>query len=392
MSKILWLGTPRTEEDLDTYDFKDLDESNEDNDENDTDYDYGELDDEHPINQTITGMAYDDNYHNNAIVKSSDPTAEVYDFGDITNYFDRVIGEYLIKLFRDALRDATNDGSLKVKVNIMENPANQFVKLQWLLNTKSNKLYIEYDFNKNFAALHDIEAVIYNIKNYIHANLKREISFIPEILIIEDDYKVVDQYTFVTPYTVGYWKSVSGKYEFLIDEVSIKNKLDAIEFPKYPDEYYSRYDEIYNRYYIRNFNKFEDEIYKLKKEFRITGGETSGITFENFCKDVYELNKRYMKKELSNNEKNQYIEEYMQLYIEHHSDDNFEELVADLNTSYGLEASNTDDKVVELFTEYNNLYEQYFNVSLQDISNYTRRIYIELAYPLDSEQEENYDD
>ena len=119
--------------------------------------------------------------------------------------------------------------------------------IQYWYNTETNKAYLEYElliglFNKvnkfGFSSLSCFCLSLSNtrfrnrVKNYLDNNFKYYLGIFPEIIFFEDNKNDKNwSGDLLTPFTIGYYKSLNGRYAFLSDKAKVIKDADYILHP-----------------------------------------------------------------------------------------------------------------------------------------------------------------
>lgn len=151
----------------------------------------------------------------------------------IEQYLYRVITDNLIELYE-------LNGNLFTKSDLI-NPAASAVVAQFVYNNRFNKAYIEFGCNpllikklgerKNFPL-----SGFYNaVDSAIESNLDFSTNIKAEIL--RNGYQSIsgDGNVFLSnklsPYSIGYWTSVTDNYEFICDKTQVKFDISNLGMP-----------------------------------------------------------------------------------------------------------------------------------------------------------------
>jgi hypothetical protein len=340
---------------------------------------------------------------------------------ELSSNIYEIIDNAIAKLLSNALEDSI-DKIFKIKVKEIFNPLYDVIVVQYYYNAIYNKIYIEFDLSKNAKHKYNKVDIVNNINKYIKNNFKRETNIYPEILFIDIDTRKqsVQNSYILTPFVIGYWKSLSGQYAFIEDNTRIELDLRQFDIQDLGEEYYTRKDEIYNRYfskykdieedyadkyaelvrtyginseifkrknmeYIADCNvskgeasqEFEDELYTLNKEYDVNPDSKPIKNFEDFCNIVYSIRNRYISTPLSEEDKLEYMEKYTNIYIQYHNDkETFNTKLEELNSSYGVKINIS---IPTVFNDYKEAYKDFFGTELSDdMATNFRRIYIEI--------------
>lgn len=231
------------------------------------------------------------------------------------------IKRFLVNIIEDCILNLTG---ILPATNVTEykNEVQHFARLHFWLNQRTRKVYIEYDFCNDFQKIVPVEKIASVINNRINTNMHEWLCCYPEILMREDGRcDICDCSPLLTPYTIGYWKSLAGSYRFIDDEVEVMN--DAINFANPSDE--------------------------------ISGGKPKK-KIEDFFAIVEGIRSKYLNKTLSNKDKELYIKEFMELK---RSDEDYPEQYKALNDKYSIK-TDINSKVPDMFKDYEKAYVDFF--------------------------------
>ncbi len=315
---------------------------------------------------------------NDSFFRKNDPLALEYDFGELDKAPDFVINNYMVKLIEDAVRDAMCDGTLITETVDLFNPLADELTFQYYFNYRSNKVFIEFDYSEKFKMHYNIENITKKITSYIQTNLKYDIGIWPEIIMVEDGVNErCDSSPIITPFVIGYWKSLSGEYEFLTDQIEVLGHVNGINLPTYPEEYLEEHDRIVRKYYKDNYEYMLQLLYKLDKEFNINPDQKPDKSFEDFCELVKGIDKSYAQTKLSEANKLKYFQEYQDIYFEYKDSPLFESKLNELKEKYEL-VKNPNSYVPKMFQLYAKEYDSFFGTSLPEISAFVYRTFVQV--------------
>lgn len=289
-----------------------------------------------------------------------------------------MIKKYMIKIIGDAIRDAMSDGTIVAIETELFNPFIDILILQYYFNTRSNKVFIEFDYSEKFKMNYDITNITTKITSYIQSNFKYDLGIWPEIIMIEDGVNErCDSSNIITPYTIGYWKSLSGEYEFLTDQIEVLGKVNGINIPTYSEEYLKEHDQIVRKYYKDDYQYMLKLLYELDRKYNINPDQKPDKNFEDFCKVVKNIYNKYAQTKLSESDKLKYFEEYQQLYLEYKDSSLFESKLNELKEKYGL-IQKLNSLIPQIFDEYSKEFYSFFGVKLSNMVDSTHRIFIKV--------------
>lgn len=295
----------------------------------------------------------------------------------ICNDHVNIANDYIIDLFVRCVTKYNNDLTTHAEYKGKYNPdtTNPSLDIQLFYDNDTNKCYMELRLNSIFKQVYS--EYLSNIKttfdNAISSKFKQDTGMYREMIMPEDGkHEFSDSSAIVTPFTIGYWKSLSGRYEFLEDETKIYKAYNDAYFPTYPDEYNARKEEIYTEYYKSDFNTFVRKMYELNTEFNIDYDYKPSRKFEEFIDIVEDINNAYKQVVLSEEEYQNYTDMYMDIHTLYKDDPEELKLMIDnLNDSYGVIAE-LQKKVPEIFNVYKEYYKDFFGKELTyiDIREY----------------------
>ena len=131
----------------------------------------------------------------------------------------------------------------------------------------------------------------------------------------------------LTPYTIGYWDSITGGYEFIEDRTEIELDLEKLRTPS-----------------IEPADKFID-----------------------FINTTDEIFNRYKRVELSDEDKTSYINSANNIWFNYKDDlDTYNDKMRELAESYDV-VLNIRDRIPEMFDEYKQAYLEFFDRDLGDV-------------------------
>lgn len=399
-----------------------------------------------------------------------DPKSKITD-PDILEIF-----EYLKKILKDVLRDYASNGKINLDKIYGKQPNRGYIELQFVYMKDISKVYISYNLSNEMMNHINVQKFNNYFNMYINANMQYDTGIYPEILFAEDDVQEkTDESYILTPYTIGYWLSMSGKLSFLEDERLVMQDLNLCNIVDYGEDYNKEHEQLYKKYKIDTLNR-RQKIQELEEEYdmilyktymenkfgpidldtynfgdvdikdesavgdydfsdttegadkdtvavgdydfekfaydtalaemleRVTAEfnakcmaiydyyepDTMGFTkaleelklkyktylidptkvrIEDFMNIVTELNMKNKPTELSEEDKSKFIKESMNLYIDHHLDDNYEELYNELLSRYNIEVD-MNKRIPEIFNEYAEKYKEFFGTELKEIVAY----------------------
>lgn len=246
--------------------------------------------------------------------------------------------KFIIRQMTNALQEAFSNGNIHVlRKEDAEPMLYPHIELQYWYSERTNKMFIEWDISKQIRGYIPRNLLKETINGHINANMRYDTLVWPEIVLIEDntDEEKVDTNEILTAYTIGYWKCLNNRYEFLEDETEIRLDLEQYHTPldrkppKNFDEFLTIVKSIYNRY------KNPYMTYAQKSEFI----DRSYVLWDQYKDDLDTYNAKML-----------------ELEQEYHID-------RDIN-----------NKIPEMFAEYKTAYENFFNRELQDVIPQTKRV------------------
>lgn len=245
------------------------------------------------------------------------------------------IRSFIIKQITNALQEELSNGNITV-VPVDDRPQLQpYISLQYYYSERTNKVLIEWDISDSVRFYAPREIIKDRINGHIMANMQYDIRVIPEILLMEDKtHEMVDSSFNLSPYTIGYWKCLTGKNELIEDRTEVM--LDLEQYHKGLDE-------------------------KPEKNF------------DEFIEIVKEINKRYKNEYMTDEEKSEYIQGAYEIWDLYKDDldtynTKMQEYNHEFSESHGRhDFINEDEKIVEMYAEYKEAYNDFFNRELPDI-------------------------
>lgn len=283
------------------------------------------------------------------------------------NKIEKWLHDFLNYFIKEAVNDTVGR---EYNVSIYDDDTGMNVLLaevyyQFFYNPLTNKAFIEFTFNHEFMEQFDnIASVATTIIRYVKDNIRNDknIRVWPEILMLEDGVsEKCDSSPILTPFTIGYWKSLSGNYSFITDKVEIAEVWKEL-IPEFPDGFEDDLDVIYNQYYISDFNRFSDELYKLLVQYNVKydAGPTKNI--RDFFDQVIAINKAYRNPKLDESDWVIYNQRYAQLVKQYKDPDEFKIHLDALNEEYGITLG-LNSKVPEMFELYKVKFAEFFNTA-----------------------------
>lgn len=254
------------------------------------------------------------------------------------------IKKELVKVCNSALMDELCNGDIKLKETEFVDELYPSFAIQFYYDRGTNKAFIEYEFQKIWG-LTTKKQIADNINSRIHNFFYEDTRIFPEIIFTEDGVdERCDSTEIFTPYTIGYWKSLTGKYMLIEDETVVIDDTMNLALPP--------------------------------------GGLSNGSPtkppkkFEDFMEMMDTLNSEFRQPFLTSEQKNEYIRRYDELYLEYHNPEDshetiFIEKLAQLNEEYNL-IKNGNSLIPQLFTRYKQMYLDFFGVTLPDIHTATK--------------------
>lgn len=254
------------------------------------------------------------------------------------------------RLMLDTLRENQIDGRLQLITYPQQMGTPQvegIIKMNTFYNKPTHTFYIEYDLNHMAEELYDTHRFKETFEGKLRDYFRKETYMYCNIIHPEE--KVADQVdsailNYPTPYTIGYWKSIMGRYEFIEDRQQI-----------YAD--------------ARIFQNPSDEIDHGKPVKR----------FEDFCAEVYQISQQYKHDALTDELKDEYLEAINNLARRYSRESQqYKNELRAINDSYNIR-TNVNAKVPEMFNAYNVIYKKYFGKTLpNNILTQSRVIYLQI--------------
>lgn len=255
---------------------------------------------------------------------------------------EKNIKDYLNKLVVDSFRDLMLNGNIKIIEKEKENPLVPTIHIQFYYNKRTNKAFIEYKLSNKAQFLYTEEKFSNIFVNKIQNNLKYNIDVWPEIILPEDGRNERCDLNYnISPFTITYWKSLTGIYMFIEDNIEVV--MDAESF-------------------IRPHGDYKPDK-----------------NFEDFISEVKSIQLKYQQTYLTDLEKISYINDAMVISTEYSpTSEKYIEAMGELNQKYNIMVGN--HKVPEIFDDYKEVYKKYMNKDIKalddnDIINYYLEIY-----------------
>lgn len=253
----------------------------------------------------------------------------------------KVIRSYIAETIKHSMEEMTG-----YKLSFVYGPELNFlfpaVRIHFWYNTKTNKVFVEYDFTKEIYMNIPLENVYKAINQKIEDNFHRDNNSWCEIVMKEDDFRgITDTSLKLTPFTIGYWRSLSGRYDFIVDETEVYHDAD----------------------WFMNPSTIHDRERPPKK-------------IEDFFEIVKNIRNKYDQTALTPAQTKEYIKEYNAIKI---SDPAYKSKINALNTKYNIKKS-LNSSTPDMFKEYNREYEKFFERKLPEKSpdKYERTWYMSL--------------
>ena len=276
------------------------------------------------------------------------------------------INNYLIKLFVDTVTGCAHKSIIAIN-NSSLSATRPAITMQFYYNNDTNKCFIEVALNSNFKNQYadSLLAIKTIFTKWLNKNLKQDTTVWPELVFPEDGkHEICDSSRLLTPFTIGYWKSLSGNYQFIEDEVKILKDYNDMVFPKYDDEYREKVNQIFDTYYKTDFETFNSKFYELNLEYDIKLDPKPRKDFKDFINTVKEINELYAQVQLDEDKKAEFINEYMELLVLFK--DNpiiFDNLLNQLYQKYEIKRD-LNSKIPEIFELYREEYRLFFEKEL----------------------------
>ena len=278
------------------------------------------------------------------------------------------IRKILIRLVHRAFYECVNEKRDIRRIDTKPAKSHDYISLQYYYDEFYNRTFIEFDLSKSIRKKYNLEKVKKSIIDTINSDFHRITGCYPEIIAYDDGknerYDSIDK---LSPYTIGYWKCLHGKYEFIYSHQVFMGNMTGINIPTYPDDFIKETENCYNDYYNSkiDYREFIEKIHNIRNKYKISSDKAPDKKIEDFISSVEILRKKYNKNILSEIDKTNYIKEFMQNPKD----------VANLNKKYGIKE--TDNSLIpKMFAEYKVLYKNFFGVELRDINSNAEVLYI----------------
>ena len=266
---------------------------------------------------------------------------------DMAIPIDKRVKDALTEVIYAAVCDAV---CKQLKMNVIEykySTTVPSVEVQYCYDSKTNKVYLEFQNNKYMQYYYSrfIPRINDKIIRYINSNYKDIAACAPteipvkifiDIINMEDDtQEPVDDYLKLTPYTIGYWESLYGGWRYITDKTITYNQLQGLH----------------------------------------QKGVTK--TFQEFIDIVAEVRKHYADKILTPAEEAQYKQLYKTAYANYHDDtDRLNQEIEAINAQFGIGTPHSK-KIPQEFAEFRTEYGRFFGANLPNIAPNTKRYALE---------------
>jgi len=276
--------------------------------------------------------------------------------------------EYLITLIENAYNDAINSNTYIFEISDTPSALRHCIEVQYCYDKDYNRIFIEFELSDSIKTVLPWERIIAKIHSYINSNFSDTTQVYPEIIAYDDD--VNERYDSVhdlSPYTIGYWNCLHGHYEYLYSHQVFMDHMAGLNVPTWSPEFIKEMDENFKNNYISNYPKFLDEMVAIRAKYKISADQPPEKKIEDFADMVQSIHHKYMK-ELTGEEKDAYIQEYMSVAGD-------PEKIKEINKKYGI-GDPIWSKIPEIMEEYKKIYKDFFGVELHDFISNTKRFYI----------------
>lgn len=276
--------------------------------------------------------------------------------------------DYLITLIENAYNDAINSNTYIFEISDTPSALRHCIEVQYCYDKDYNRIFIEFELSDSIKTVLPWERIIAKIHSYINSNFSDTTQVYPEIIAYDDD--VNERYDSVhdlSPYTIGYWNCLHGHYEYLYSHQVFMDHMAGLNVPTWSPEFIKEMDENFKNNYISNYPKFLDEMVAIRAKYKISADKPPEKKIEDFADMVQTIHHKYMK-ELTGEEKDAYIQEYMSVAGD-------PEKIKEINKKYGI-GDPIWSKIPEIMEEYKKIYKDFFGVELHDFISNTKRFYI----------------
>mgnify|MGYP006872998300 CR=1 FL=1 len=292
------------------------------------------------------------------------------------------INNYIIDTVKDILYSLLNK-EVRLEYNSEYSKTVDAMALQFYYNIETNRCHIEFDFNnvfkKNYSDyVYKVQSIL---KNIIKIELYDDTTIYPEIVFPEDGVNEnCDSMTLLSPYTIGYWKSISGKYEFITDKEKILIDYNNLVFPTDTEEYETKKKAIYDDYMTKMKlggsrallqkydNEFRSKLYNLNVEYNMVPGENGSFrkNFKTFIDIIRDINYEYSQPILSEEDKSNYIDIHSNNLIYYSNTPSlYEKVTKNLNNQFELK-DKLNEEIPNIFEIYKEKYREFFEKDLSD--------------------------
>lgn len=258
---------------------------------------------------------------------------------------NEILGQYIKKILQDEIRDIMLDGSIKLIRSEKRNMTMPQVIIHWYYNPATNKCFFEFYMTSGMEKLVHTDKLLNRVKRRVDINFKYDTNVWPEIITPEDgSNERCDSNVSITPFTIGYWKSLAGNYQFIEDNIQVLAAAGN---------------------------------YIINDDYAHSGNEK----FMRFIKDCKNLEVKYRQTYLTPVQKNNYLAEVNTIAKKYtRGSTQYEAEIAKLNTKYNIKP-NISSQIPTIFAEYKKLYKTYFGEDLDDVYANSKTIYTNAYIP-----------
>ena len=324
------------------------------------------------------GSEFDFNDIDKNDISDNDKNYIQYNFGDLDKSPYEIVPIYFLRVLRYCIADLLVKDPFAVKLIDMNNKVVPIITLQMYYNIETNKCFIEYRFDEKVVKEYSRYRLRILINRYINSNFEYDLGYIPEIIFPEDGVnEICDSNDKLTPYVIGYWKSLSGRYEFIEDETEVMSDLMQFKIKDYGKDYKEAREKIYNT--CKNSPEaLWQSMIDIAMSYHIDLNQKPEKTMSDFIKEVDSLRSSFNQTILTEEQKSDYIKEYMDIYQRYHNNESqFNTKVAELDSKYGVVEGNNKN-IPLVFDRFKEVYYQFFNRRLPDPYRFTKRYFISL--------------
>ena len=266
-------------------------------------YDFGDIDTPDKIDDSGYIAKHPGDYDFNLLLsnlydypKKEDMSEEDYRTRAINLRIEAAI-DYII---RCAYYTAVNllGNRIKFVKSELHNPTNGYISFQFLIDIPMNKIYVEWMLNDKFIYVLNYTHIPNRIigshvfddytKDMIRENLKENTNMWPQVILPDDDGVISYSQPYISPYTIGVYRSINEKYYSIEDRNKVKHHLNIhLDYNEVKrSKFYDEVVKIYNKYKSNNdlpkaFEEYK-AVYKDITGFELNELRSIGVSYDVF--------------------------------------------------------------------------------------------------------------